>query len=240
MIIPALASALALAAPDVGQDAQAVSAGVPAGAAGVISYPPAFFTASQPSTALDMVSRLPGFTVDTGDSVRGFEGAAGNVLIDGQRPTTKTDDLEEILRRIPAGQVVRIDLIRGGAPGIDMQGKSVLANVVKQQGGGFRGVVALSNSFIYDGRTMSGVRLELSGDRAGRAWEASARYGTGVDDGAGEGRRVRSGPAGEPIIISDVDSEGDTRQTTLTGAYATPLLGGGEGQRPAVQRQFQI
>ena len=226
MIVQALASALALAAPDVGQDTQAVVATAPAATTGVISYPPEFFTASQPSTALDMVSRLPGFTVDVGDSVRGFEGAAGNVLIDSQRPTTKTDDLEEILRRIPANQVVRIDLIRGGAPGIDMQGKSVLANVVKKQGGGFRGVVALSNSIIYDGRNMTGVRLELSGDKAGRAWEASARYGMGVDDGAGEGRRVRSGPSGEPLIISDVDSEGDTNQTTLTGSYATPLFGG--------------
>ena len=226
MFISALASALALAAPDGGQDAQAMTASVPASSAGVISYPPVFFTASQPSTALDMVSRLPGFTVDVGDAVRGFEGAAGNVLIDGQRPTTKTDDLEEILRRIPAGQVVRIDLIRGGAPGIDMQGKSVLANVVKKQGGGFRGVAALSNSFIYDGRVMPGVRLELSGDQGDRVWETSARYGTGVDDGAGQGRRVRSGPVGEPMILSDVDAEGDTRQTTLTGAYATPLFGG--------------
>lgn len=226
MIISALASALALAAPAHGQDAQGMATSPPAQSASVISYPPEFFAASQPSTALDMISRLPGFTLDDGEAVRGFEGAAGNILIDGQRPTTKTDGLEEILRRIPAGQVVRIDLIRGGAPGIDMQGKSVLANVIRKQGGGFRGVVALSNSIIYDGRNMTGVRLELAGDRAGRAWDVSARYGMGVDDGSGEGPRVRSGPTGEPIIISDIDSEGDTNQTTLTGAYATPLFGG--------------
>lgn len=226
MIVSALASALALAAPAPGTEAQAIAPAAPAPTAGVITYPPEFFAASQPSTAFDMVSRLPGFTVDVGDSVRGFEGAAGNVLIDGQRPTTKTDDLEEILRRVPASQVLRIDLIRGGAPGVDMQGKSVLANVVKKQGGGFRGLIALSNSVIYDGRNMTGVRLELSGDRKGHAWEASARYGTGVDDGAGEGRRVRSGPTGEQIIVSDVDSEGDTSQTTLTGAYSAPLFGG--------------
>jgi hypothetical protein len=57
--------------------------------------------------------------------VRGFEGAAGDVLIDGELPTSKSDDLESVLRRIPASQVARIDLIRGGAPGIDMHGKVV-------------------------------------------------------------------------------------------------------------------
>ena len=55
-----------------------------------------------------MIERLPGFVFDDGSSVRGFEGAAGNVLIDGQLPTSKTDDLESVLRRIPASQVAHV------------------------------------------------------------------------------------------------------------------------------------
>ncbi|MGH1558376.1 hypothetical protein ACRAWD_12570 [Caulobacter segnis] len=35
-----------------------------------------------------------------------------------------------MLRRIAAPTVERIDLIRGGAPGIDMQGRTVMANIV--------------------------------------------------------------------------------------------------------------
>ena len=96
----------------------------------VISYPAAFFVPLRPDTALDMINRLPGFTLDDGSAVRGFGGAAGNVLIDGQRPTSKTDDLVSILKRLPASQVARIDLIRGASPGIDMQGKTLVANIV--------------------------------------------------------------------------------------------------------------
>jgi hypothetical protein len=229
-IIAALASTLALAAADAAQDVQA-AAPTPAQATaatsqGVISYPPVFFAASQPANAQEMVQRLPGFTLDTGDSVRGFEGAAGNVLIDGQRPATKTDNLQEILRRIPVSQVQRIDLIRGGAPGIDMQGKSVMANIIRKPGAGFQGLVALSGVSIYDGRNLPGGRLELSGGKDGRTWEASAVIGGGADDGAGEGPRIRIGPTGAPLRTSFVDSEGDGLQQTLTAAYSTPLFDG--------------
>lgn len=230
MFVSALASALALAAPDAAVGAQPTAPAPAAVAAppteGVISYPPEFFAAAQPTTALDMLQRLPGFNIDTGDSVRGFEGAAGNVLIDGRRPATKTDNLEEILRRVPASQVARIDLIRGGAPGIDMQGKTVLANVVRKNGGGFRGLVSLSGRTVYDGRNTVGGRVELSGGRGERTWETSLNIGRGIDDGAGEGPGVRTGPSGAVIQRSQIDQEGDTVQTTGTAAISTPLAGG--------------
>ena len=81
----------------------------------VIAYPPSFFESFRPTNALEMVERVPGFTFDAGDTVRGFEGAAGNVLIDGQRQAAKSDTLDQIRARIPASQVERIELIRGGA-----------------------------------------------------------------------------------------------------------------------------
>jgi len=211
--------------------AQAAAAATPEAVAapqqGVISYPPAFFAAQQPANAHEMLLRLPGFDIDTGDSVRGFEGAAGNVLVDGQRPTSKTDNLEEILRRIPAGQVERIDLIRGGAPGIDMQGKTVLANVVRRAGsGGVRGLLAVANNHLSDGRNMHGVRLELSGGGGGREWEGSARYGYGNDDGGNIGSQFRIGPNGEILRRSFVRNESDGLQKTLTAAFRQPLVGG--------------
>ena len=88
---------------------------------GVISYPPAYFASFQPSNAMEMVNRVPGFSFDGGDDdVRGFGGAGGNVLIDGQRPAAKSDNLENILRRLPSSNIERVDLIRGSANGIDM------------------------------------------------------------------------------------------------------------------------
>ena len=106
---------------------------------GVISYSAADFAQYQPANAFDMIGRVPGFAFAAGDNVRGFAGAVGNVLIDGQRPSSKSVTLEALLTRMPADTVQRIDLIRGGAPGIDMQGLPVLANVIRKPGGGLSG-----------------------------------------------------------------------------------------------------
>ena len=208
--------------------AQAAAAAAPEAAAqqGVISYPATFFTGQQVANASEMLSRTPGFTLDTGDSVRGFEGAAGNVLIDGQRPTSKSDNLEEILRRVPASQVERIDIIRGGAPGIDMQGKSVLANVIRKSGGGFRGLYAVANHHLWDGRNMHGMRVELSGGDGQRTWEALARYGYGNDDGGSDGPLVRLAPDGTVLRRAVERQESDGLQQTLSAAYSQPLFGG--------------
>jgi outer membrane receptor protein involved in Fe transport len=204
----------------------AVAAPQAPGASGVIAYGPEFFVDARPANAMEMVQRLPGFAFDGGDEVRGFEGAAGNVLIDGQRPTSKSEDLEETLRRVPASRVDHLELIRGGAPGVDMQGKAVLANVVLKPGGGFRGMVSLSNNHIYDGRDALGVRMEASGGSGGRTWEAAARWGRGVDDGAGEGPGLRVDSAGKTLLRSWIDSQGDVEVKALTGAFETPLGGG--------------
>ncbi|MFL6689127.1 MAG: TonB-dependent receptor plug domain-containing protein [Alphaproteobacteria bacterium] len=98
----------------------------------VLTYPASFFEEARPNTAYDMIARLPGFVFNNGNTARGFGGTAGNVLIDGQRPTSKTDDLQSVLTRMPAADVERIDLVRGGAPGIDMQGQAVVANVIRK------------------------------------------------------------------------------------------------------------
>jgi outer membrane receptor protein involved in Fe transport len=207
--------------------AQAAVAVAPAAATeGVISYPANFFAGQQVANAFEMLGRVPGFSLDTGDAVRGFEGAAGNVLVDGQRPTSKTDGLDQILLRIPAAQIERIDIIRGGAPGIDMQGKSVLANVIRKSGGGFRGLFAVANGHLSDGRNMHGMRLELSGGDGTRTWEALARYGYGNDDGGEYGPQLRIAPNGQIIRRARYKSEADGVQQILSGAYSQPLLGG--------------
>src|SRR3546814_17704960 len=81
-----------------------------------------------------MVLRVPGFTIVESDAdVRGYAGATGNVLFDGARPTSKREDTSALLKRIPAHAVERIELIHAGAPGLDMGGYAVLANVVRRR-----------------------------------------------------------------------------------------------------------
>lgn len=79
----------------------------------VTAYPNAFFARVQPYSAFDMLAVLPGYTFSESNAeVRGFAGAGGNVLIDGSRPASKQETLETILRRIPAGTVDHIEVIR--------------------------------------------------------------------------------------------------------------------------------
>ncbi len=221
----AAAAAIAIATGAAAQDAPP-TAPAAEGEQGVIAYPPSFFADAQPNTAMEMVARLPGFVFDGGSGVRGFAGAAGNVLVDGERPTTKSDDLQSILRRIPANQVERVDVIRGGAPGIDMQGKTVLANVVIKKGAAVTGVIAVVNDFIYDGRNSPGIRLESVRRADGRTLEGSLIAAAFHDDGAGDGPLVQRDASGAVIEQGDMHAEGDGQQIVGTAAYSTPLAGG--------------
>ncbi len=192
----------------------------------VANYPAVFFAPYQPNTALDMIYRLPGFILDTGASVRGFGGAAGNVLIDGARPTSKDDALDEILRRIPASSVLRIEIIRGGAPGVDMQGKTVLANIVRKADGGLKLAVAAAGTRWYDGRLGGDLRLEASKAFGETKTEGSILVDRGIDDGAGNGTRtIRM--AGAPIAQTYAEhNAGDTYTYKVTGAIEAPAWGG--------------
>ena len=99
-------------------------------------YLPEYFKDYFPQTAFDMVQRLPGFVfIEEDNDVRGFASGAGNILIDGTRPTTKSGGIKEALERIPYAQVVRIDILRGSAGSADTAGQSVVANIVRIKNG---------------------------------------------------------------------------------------------------------
>ena len=194
---------------------------------GVIAFPPSAFADASPTSAYDMVIRLPGFTFDKGAVVRGLADAGGNVLVDGQLPVSKNDTLDEFLKRIPANAVARVELIRGGAPGIDMQGKTVVANVVRKTTGGFRAAVSPSVNFIYDGRVLNSLRAEaqwrLSG---GRSVELSQVFGKGPSEELGDGIRTRFNANSSVRLRSNVDADAGGQRIWTTGAYETPLAGG--------------
>lgn len=101
----------------------------------ILAYPVNFFDEFAPVTALDIINRVPGFSLSNGNTQsRGLADAFGNLLIDGQRPSDKTVSLGTILSRIPAGQVERIELIREPLPEYEMRGFSQLANVILREG----------------------------------------------------------------------------------------------------------
>jgi hypothetical protein len=137
--IAPLAFLLVLSAPALADDAPepVLAEGEADGA--ILAYPASFFTEFSPVNARDMIDRLPGFSLSDGDtSRRGLADAFGNLLINGVRPSDKTLGLGTVLQRIPAAQVVRIELIREPLPEYEMRGFSQLANVILVEGAGTR------------------------------------------------------------------------------------------------------
>ncbi|HEY7901346.1 MAG TPA: hypothetical protein VIC25_09195 [Caulobacteraceae bacterium] len=219
-----MAAALAAAAPDETTPAPAPAAITQATAGLVTSYPAAFFAPAQPSTALDMVGRVPGFSLDVGGGVRGF-GAAGNVLIDGVRPPAKGDSLDQILSRIPASSVLRIDLIRAGAPGVDMQGKTVLADVIRRKDIGGKATLTLTGTHAYDGRVSGQFHFDAE-KRIGQVdLQGSLLILRALDDGAGNGSWNRVFGNGARIQALET-SQGHENNYKATGALEAPVLGG--------------
>lgn len=196
--------------------------------AGVLTFEPGFFVDAQPNTALDMIQRLPGFNFDTGNTgTRGFAGAAGNVLIDGDRPSSKSDSLDQVLRRIAAASVERIELIRGGAPGIDMQGRTVVANVVLKRSVTTERVFE-ANAYVYpDGYVGPLIAGQFSRREGDRSIEASFSATTDRTDGTGDGYRRRYDPVtGDLIQDADLELWDRFRNVRGTAAAQRPFAGG--------------
>lgn len=190
-------------------------------------YDKSFFDRTQPSNAYEMVALLPGFTLVEGDSdVRGYSGAAGNVLIDGQRPAGKTDSLEAVLKRLPAARVERIELIRAGSAGYDMQGYALLANVILVKAGKVSGRIEAEDALYRHGLSAPRVSAQATFDRQGSVIDLFGTVYREIDDEHGFGIRNRIAPDGTPLRLVDyAQPEGATiAQATL--AWRQPLLGG--------------
>ena len=74
---------------------------------------PEDFTQFAPINARDMVQRIPGFRLSNSrgqDESRGLGQATENVLINGQRISSKSSSAADVLSRIPASTVERIEL----------------------------------------------------------------------------------------------------------------------------------
>ncbi len=188
-------------------------------------YKPAFFADSRPNTAYDMIERLPGFTFNDGGTARGFAGNSGNVVIDGERPTSKTDDLQSILTRIPASDVARIEVIRGSAPGIDMHGQTVMANVIRKDTASTNVVLEASDNFFLHGETVPELKAEFTRHSGGWLYEASIARTANFDDSVGDGFRDVTN-AGGVTTRYHAHSSGRGAGWNLNGAITLPLLGG--------------
>ena len=188
-----------------------------------VVYDVAYYAQYNPSNAADMVRQTPGFTLDGGDDRRGFSGAVGNLLIDGVRPSTKSQSLDTILSQIPANQVVRIELLRGALVAGDASGQSILVNIVRTPSAGSG---LWEAGFEYTSREVLAPRgnLSYSGRNGNLEWGVGASLFTQYRDLPGW--RYIEEPIGTHAMDVDTPSPRDFREVTLNGNIAFPLAGG--------------
>jgi hypothetical protein len=185
-------------------------------------YPRAFFNDHAPATALDIVSRVPGFRVDFGADRRGFDEAGGNVLIDGARPTAKTGGLREVLERIPADSVERVELITNPTMAA-ASGQTVIVNVVLRgvDGAGSWRAALTRNPDGVVSPAVRGSHTTRLGD-----WSVSS----GIDHYAGEipskGDRIRRSGDGTLLLLERETRATDYAASSFSGEAARALADG--------------
>jgi hypothetical protein len=149
------------------------------------TYQAAYFAPFAPRTALDIVRRVPGFQLDlgagqNGGDVRGFAGTAGNVVINGARPSSKAESLETTLARIPAQRVVRVEVGPGDLFGSDYSGKSQVLNIILSATGGIDANVTGSVRRLYTGKLVPDGSASALIRRGASSINLSAGFNNGL------------------------------------------------------------
>jgi hypothetical protein len=213
--------------------AAAFDAGAQTPAQDALTYEPSFFAAYEPQTALDMVRRVPGFSLSEGEERRGFAASAGNVLIDGVAPAAKSEELEEILERIPAGDVVRLELIRGAGTNAS-SAQAVRLNVVRRPSDG-EGVWQSSLSRADDGRATPAGQLAWTGRRGVVEYGLAGAFEISHTPIDGVERAFDTSGALDEIARERIVE--DQEEGRLSGDVESPLWGGEMSFNGAISRE---
>ena len=149
-----------------------------------------------------MVAQVPGFSLRGEEGQRGLGQASANVLIDGERVSSKSDDVFSRLRSISSDRVARIEIVEGASLGIaGLSGQ--VANVVTLPDP-FSGRFRYRASFRDNHAKPSwfGGEVSISGTKDALEWTLGYDHGTGRG-GAGGGRAFIEGPDG--IVTEERD-----------------------------------
>ncbi|MCH2486569.1 MAG: TonB-dependent receptor plug domain-containing protein, partial [Erythrobacter sp.] len=177
-------------------------------------YEPAYFAQFAPRNALDMVTRIPGFVITgSNGSARGLGQASENVLINGERLASKSDGVRDQLQRIPASDVVRIEIVDGTVldiPGLTGQ----VANVVIERAGS-------SGQFRYTaGFRAYNAKAQLYGGEISLTGSSGALdYTVALSNG-----NQRFGADGDIVITDGRGNLIETQDTSFSGGFDNPQL----------------
>jgi outer membrane receptor for ferrienterochelin and colicins len=178
-------------------------------------YEAEHFARFSPRTALDMLRQVPGFVIREAQQERGLGQATGNVLLNGQRISGKSEDIIAQLSRLPAQNVQRIVIVDGAT--LDIPGLSgQVANVVSR-------ARAVSGRYAWSPE----FRLEHTDPLLTR-FDASASGERGpVEFTLGVANRAYRGGAGGPTYIETDSGELIERRDDVWNANGEdPTLSG--------------
>ena len=181
-------------------------------------YEAAYFQTYSPSNALDIVQRVPGFTLDVGSGeVRGFGQAAGNVVINGNRPSSKNDTLDTILARIPAARVLRVELGTGDLFGAEYSGRTQVLNLVLTDAGGLAGTINVAVRRDFTGTLAPEGSVSLLLRRGPSTFNASVGINNRLFPE--EGTDVITNPAGDLVELREKFNDIADRSGFVTASW---------------------
>jgi hypothetical protein len=177
-------------------------------------YPADFFARFGPRNASEMLAQVPGFTIRNDAEGRGLGQASTNVLLNGARLTSKTDDIFTQLARIPASRVERIEVVDAATldvPGLTGQ----VANIIATGEGGISGNYA----WRIEGRPHFADPLLHRFDSALTGKAGKLEYTIGLSNLASRGAA-----GGETRITSGTGELIETRDDVLKVSFDQPKL----------------
>jgi len=139
-------------------------------ASGVTIYDENFFRAYGVVTARDMLDRIPGMAgvvvsvgVQAAEAKRGLRSDTDQIMINGRRSTGKDSDVADYLERIPASQVLRVEVISGNVKELDAAvGGRVVNIVLRTDQGAGSGAFAAGFIIISTGQAHPSGQLSYS------------------------------------------------------------------------------
>ena len=206
-----------------------IQTGTPAPAApgggGIKSYPAADFARFSPKTAYDMLSQVPSFTIVSLSDQRGLGQASENVLINGLRVTDKSGGAIAQLQKVPAGDVLRIevkDAATLGIAGLTGQVADVILKEDRKASGNFNWSPRFRPKYARAG--WLGGSISYAGTTGKLAYTLSLENNEGRGADGGPDYQILS-PAGA------VTENRDTRQWNNfdQARFSTILKYGGNG-----------
>ena len=107
-----------------------------------IIYDQAYFRQYNITNAADVIKRIPGvenlssgnysenYEPGSNNKKRGFGSSGAQILINGERQSSKSNSIIKTLERINADSLIKIEVIRGSEAGLDVRSDGVIVNII--------------------------------------------------------------------------------------------------------------